>query len=105
MRIKPGISLIGISSQMCIALQIADPITREHGQELVITAGTEGDPHSKHSKHRLGQAIDIRTRNIPNTEAGGITKISLARHLQEALGDEYYVLMEIDHIHIQYNGL
>lgn len=71
----------------------------------VITSGNDSK-HEANSKHYSNTAIDLRGNNVSDT-----TLKSLARELQERLGEKYFVLAEIyphhpanDHIHIQFNG-
>ncbi len=85
-----------MSSQVVLALMIIKPILLEHGQELVVTSVSDGK-HSRNSKHYIGQAFDIRTWNLDDREEA-------TREIQDALGDEFYVKLETDHIHIQFNG-
>jgi len=70
-----------------------------NGYEVTITSGCEGN-HSDRSKHLTGKAIDFRIRDFPieNRITSWVTRI------QNRLGDEYAVLLEADHIHIQWNG-
>lgn len=106
MKIKKGVSLIGIQPQIAIALVIIDPILKMYGEQVVITEGTGGDPHMRSSKHRLGFAIDIRSKNIDDD---GVKNDILA-DIRNALGDEYYAQIsnqgkENECFHIQYNGI
>ena len=66
------------------------------GLVLTITSGTDGK-HMRGSKHYSGEALDIRTR--------GLTKSNVTRvlgTLSARLGREYDVVLEKDHIHIEY---
>ena len=99
MKIKAGVSLLGFQPEMVVALMIAAPILEAHGQECVITSGVEGEHSKKTSKHYVGFGLDLRTRDISNDEAG-----DAAFDIRKALGDEFYVAFEKNHIHISYNG-
>ena len=64
-----------------------------------ITSANDGD-HSEGSLHFDNRAFDIRIKNIIghiNSEAR-----LWARRMKSALGDEYDVLLERDHIHIEH---
>lgn len=62
-----------------------------------ITSGTDGT-HKRHSKHYKGLALDFRIRDYPGYSQRWTDRI------RRNLGDKYYVELEPDHIHIQYNG-
>ncbi len=61
MRLKDGVSINGIKPPIIAVLAPAALIWERHGQELVVTAGTDGK-HMKGSLHYVGLALDFRTR-------------------------------------------
>lgn len=61
-----------------------------------LTSGTEGK-HSPGSLHYVGLAIDIGLLNIPQN-----TRIIIRDSARDALGLEYDVVLESDHLHIEY---
>jgi len=75
-----------------------------HGENIILTAtkvipnpvvtSTTGDIHMVGSKHYEGNAVDFRLP--PNYR-------KVARDLQEALGNDYDVVLESDHIHVEYD--
>lgn len=65
---------------------------------FVITAGRDGK-HKIGSLHYAGRAIDIRSRDL-STDA---IKVSVLNDLKRVLGDEYDVLFEGDHYHVEYD--
>jgi len=99
MRHKTGISVRGIRPEILAARMVAAHIWKRYGQELVITSGSEGK-HSKGSSHYRGEAEDYRTRYFDPLSVQGI-----ADELQDALGDEYQVIVETTHIHVQWKPL
>ena len=57
------------------------------------------------SKHYEGNAFDFRTWT---TDTSGVQmpmkdKIKLGKGIQKALGSHYQVVVEVDHIHIEYD--
>ncbi len=60
-----------------------------------ITSGKDGK-HMKGSKHYIGAAIDIRTRDMKY-----VNKTTAA--IKNALGSDYDVIFEIDHIHLEFD--
>lgn len=98
MRLKPGAKLKGIKPEIVLALLIIEPLlTRKTGAALVITSGTDGK-HSAHSHHYTGNAVDIRTRDIEPA-----LRRSLAEEIHDALGDEFDVVLESDHLHVEFD--
>lgn len=65
-----------------------------------ITSATDSE-HMEGSLHYTNRAFDIRIRNI----IGGVKHEARlwAERMQVALGDDYDVLLEHDHIHVEYD--
>jgi hypothetical protein len=82
---------------MLLAVLVAERIYQRHLTDLVITSGSDGT-HGEKSKHYAGNAVDLRTKTLPGKEI----ERAVASELQEALGREYLVILETDHIHVQY---
>ena len=97
MRIKPGVRLLGLRTEMTIATQIVDGFYKSVGSELVITSATEGQ-HSRGSLHYVGLAIDARTNNIPLE----VDRAGFVEDIRIALQDDYDVIDEKDHLHIEF---
>lgn len=100
MKLKSGVRVGHVKPPIVLCFYIIEPVLELYGQELVVTSICDGK-HSKNSKHYLGYACDIRTWQL--TENGTIQEA--AKDIQNALGEEYYIAVESDHIHIQFNGL
>ena len=96
MNIKEGASLEGVQWQMFHAALVAEQVYKKFGAECVITAGTDGK-HMEGSLHYKGRALDLRTFNV----AGKELQVKVA--LQQALGKDYDVVIEKDHIHCEYD--
>lgn len=97
-KIKPGVTILGLVPQMTIAIMAADAIFERYGVDCVITSGNDGK-HSAKSKHYAGMAVDLRINNLPNPEADGK---AIAAELNEALGVDFDVIFEVDHIHCEF---
>lgn len=96
---KKDVRLTGIKVELLLAMGIADDLHVEQlGSQVFITSVRDGK-HSRNSKHYLGYAFDVRSRNMTEEEDYRFTETLAAR-----LGPEYYVESEDDHIHIQFNG-
>lgn len=99
MKIKAGVTLHGLTPQMTVALLAAYDAYSQYGTELVITSGNDGR-HSVTSKHYAGNAIDLRTRNLPRPQQDAV---EIADILNTSLGRDFDVLFEGDHIHVEYD--
>jgi len=67
------------------------------GREMIITSANDGK-HGRNSLHYKDRAIDIRTRDLPHEK---IT--ALAAALQMELGDDWDVVVEKTHIHVEFD--
>jgi len=94
MKIKEG-AKIHPSIAIAIATQIVQPILRKHGQELIITSMLDGK-HMANSLHYKGLAVDLRIWDLHH-------KDSCVSKMQTALGSEYDVVLESDHIHLEFD--
>ena len=94
MQLKSGVRIQGIQPEMILACLVVE----QHIPGFTMTSALDGQ-HSAKSKHKLGYAIDIRTHNLSPEEA-----VNATGGIKRALGSEFYVLLETDHIYIQFNG-
>lgn len=99
MKLKPGASVKGMQWYMFYAAIIVEPLFLAAGQDFVITSGTDGRHPDKKNIHGNGFAIDCRTRDIPSLDR--IT--ALADECRRTLPPAYDVVVEKDHIHIEYD--
>ena len=109
LQIKSGAKLIGINTQIVIALQITESLWKENWPNVpvTVTCGTDGK-HGQGSRHYFGNAVDIRTRDLPHNEDEETGNNSeAAKHarqlLGQRLGNEFDVVLESDHIHIEWD--
>jgi len=96
MKFKDGVKINGIKPELTIGIIIANSVYKDHNYDLVITSVTDGK-HSRTSLHYVGFAFDTRTRNVSKIDLPLIQK-----DLQEALADEFDVVLEKDHFHIEF---
>lgn len=94
---KPGVVLRGLDRRMWPVLRTAAAVWLGHGRALVITSGLDGK-HHKGSRHYVGLALDLRSRDM-----GAVERSLIARELRESLGDGCQVLVERDHIHVEHD--
>lgn len=99
MRFKTGVKIKDVKAEMLFAAMVADEIWREFGQPegVTITSVTDGK-HSKNSLHYEGLAIDLRTRYFNGAQKKRITEL-----LRQRLTDEFDVVLERTHIHVEHD--
>ena len=93
--IKKGVDLRGLAPQMAIAYTIACKVYGQYN--CVITSGSDSK-HGPNSLHYVGKALDLRTNNLPPQAVQ-----SIVDRLKEALGSQFDVVLESDHIHIEFD--
>lgn len=98
--LKPGVRLFGLRPELLFAIMVAKEVYTSEaiGGELVITSVMDGT-HSLGSKHYAGCAVDLRTSNLHSGSSGEIVR----KRISDALGGDFDVLFEGDHIHIEYD--
>lgn len=95
MRQKKRIEVQGMRPELLFALVVADTVYRENGRDLVVTSVTDGK-HSETSLHYSGCAADLRTNVFP--EGADL----VAKQIRDGLTNDYDVVLESDHIHLEY---
>ena len=98
MKLKSGVRILGIRPEIAFIMPAVQKVYDDHGTELVITSVTDGK-HSRGSLHYAGAALDLRTRDTSRETAKRITAA-----LKKALGDDFDVVLERDHIHMEYQA-
>ena len=92
---KSGVLFRGVKPELLLGLSVADGFYERNGQrEMVITSLADGT-HGVGSLHYVGYAADLRIWNIDDIEI-------FADGLSTELGSEFDVVLETDHIHIEY---
>jgi len=93
-------SVKGLKSEALIAWDIADQVYDANGiAECTLTCGTDSHEDKPNSLHNSGLAIDLRISNIPGDH---ILK-PIVKELTERLGDDYDVVLEPNHIHVEFD--
>jgi len=96
MQIKQTVIFQGISNELILGIIVINSVFSKHNVELVLTSVVDS-VHSKNSLHYSGNAVDIRTSNIPDSVVTNIFSELIA-----SLGPHFEVIMESDHIHVEY---
>lgn len=99
MKLKPGVKIKGIQPELVLGLMVANQVYEDNDLDLIVTSlMEEGNIHSPNSKHKVGLAADLRI----NTVASNFWS-TLLRQLKFALGKDFDVVLESDHIHIEFD--
>ena len=104
---KHGVKLQGMGPEIVMGALVADTVWKEHGRPegVTITSIVDGK-HSKRSLHyvgnskvnKFGNAIDLRTRYFNRDK-----QIEITADLKSKLTDEFDVVLEKDHIHLEFD--
>ena len=100
-RLKNGVSVKGIHPTANLIITIVNSVYASHGENCTVTSVTDG-VHSDGSLHYSGKAVDFRTRNLVGGYRGQLAK-EIAEEIREALGDDFDVVLEADHIHVEFD--
>ena len=96
--LKPGITIGKLKPQMVLACNIAAWCFIEESYHTTVTSGDDGK-HGIGSLHYDGEAIDLRINHIPSSD----TVARIVEKLKTNLGNNYDVVLESDHIHIEFD--
>jgi hypothetical protein len=97
MRVKDGVAFDGVKGPILRAMVLIEKIMEGTG-EYCITSVTDGK-HGPNSLHYKGLAMDLRTRHLRVPE-----KVDeIAKAIRGELGRNYDVVVEKDHIHIEFD--
>lgn len=95
--VKPGVVFWpGLDERVERDIEIIDRThMRTVGRAAYITSARDGK-HSQQSLHYAGRAIDLRTRDLTQQQ-----RWALQRALADALGEDYDVILEETHLHVE----
>lgn len=93
MQLKDDVRVQGLRPEMILAVMVAQEVWREQGLMLTLTSVIDSR-HSHVSAHYRGEAVDLRIWDLDAPKA--------TKALQDRLTKDYFVLLEKDHIHLEY---
>ena len=96
LRLKKGVRVTGLRPELLLAITVASSIYEENKYECVVTSLVD-QKHGYGSLHFQGSAVDLRIRHLEDDDVKLIVK-----ELSSALGVDYDVVLESDHIHLEY---
>jgi hypothetical protein len=99
MKIKDStVKISGICTELAIALLMANEVYQKYGHEMVITSIKDGK-HMDGSKHYIGAGADLRIKNFNRVP----TVMAVMDEIREKVGADFDVVLESDHIHIEFD--
>lgn len=98
-QLKTRVNPYGLHPRVKSAIVLcADIIDQTAGEECVVTSLCDG-VHGTDSYHYLLGAFDARTRHLTEEEQEGV-----AERLARKLGSEWDVVLESDHLHVEWDA-
>lgn len=94
MLIKAGVDISRLERKTRRSLCKVERVWSRYGCELVITSTYEGN-HKACSLHYANQAYDIRKCGVKTPQA--------VSEVRELLGEDFDIVIETDHVHIEYD--
>ena len=101
LRFKPSTRLRGAAPELVLGVFACERHYARHGFDLTVTSVTDGD-HKPGSLHHIGCAVDLRLPPI-NATTEPLVMQRFVSDLREVLGVEFDVVLEGDHIHVEYD--
>lgn len=104
LHIKKDVRIQGLRPEMMLGIYICDQVFALSNYDCVITSCTEESTvHGFASLHYSGCAIDLRTKHLAE-DADEIVEIAkvIVKLLKASLGASFDVVLEKDHIHVEY---
>ena len=109
-KIKNGVSVAGLAPEMLIADAVVAGVYHELGaRELVITSIRDGW-HRRGSRHHIGLAVDYRrwSLQVETTDSDGAPHVidhapEAARRIAHRLRGEFDVVLEDNHLHVEFD--
>jgi len=96
LKFKEGVQLTATKAVNKI-LYAGDMAFAAFNKDCVVTSGRDG-VHQVHSKHYTDEAVDMRRFHLEPDELDAVVKT-----LQGALGQDFDVVVEPTHIHLEYD--
>ena len=91
-----NVTLENCDTTVMEALCAAASVWKRYGVRYLTIASASEPAHPDTSPHFLGYAVNLLSRSLPNVFA-------MADDLRQLLDDDFDVLVNADHIHIEYN--
>lgn len=100
--LKANVDVKGLSNEIMLAIMVAYTWYQGEGLELVLTSISDGQ-HMPNSLHYKGNAVDIRLPGPTFLQSPESNSRRVVNSIRASLTDDYDVVLERDHIHIEYD--
>lgn len=94
--VKSGVDIRGICPELLFGIMVCDGVFSDLNQRFTITSVKDGQ-HMNKSLHCVGLAFDIRIFDLRKCHPSVVVL-----RLSEALGSQFQVVAEPDHIHVEF---
>jgi hypothetical protein len=98
--VKDTVRASGITPELVWGLQVARSVFEDHGVPMYVTSMRDSR-HMEKSLHYSGKAADLRLPSRYTTVANSDERV--VADLRRALGPEWDVVLEVDHIHFEFD--
>jgi len=96
LKLKRSVNPSQIKPELNLAIQVALSIWSRQGEPVLTITSVTDSQHGNTSLHYVGYAIDIRIRELHSKPE------DLADALRDSLVSDYDVILESNHIHVEY---
>jgi len=96
LKLKKGVNPSQIKPELNLAVTVALSIWSRQSEPVLIITSITDSQHGNASLHYIGYAIDIRIRELHSNPK------DLSDALRDSLVSDYDVILEKDHIHLEY---
>jgi len=91
------VPVYGLAPEMLHCLDTATAAFDDIGKDCIVTSARNGKHSATYSRHYSGLAVDLRRRHLT------LQEVEIIRSkLTEELGDDYTVILESTHFHVQF---
>jgi len=96
LKLKSSVNPSQIKPEVLLALQVALTIWDRQSEPVLTITSIADSKHGPASLHYVGYAVDIRIRELRSDPK------LLSDALRDSLVDDYDVILESNHIHLEY---
>ena len=95
---KEGVLMFNLQPQLVLGLLSIYSVFKDYGYDCTVTSLSDS-LHSVRSLHYSGYAVDLRIKHISSRA----DVVAIGFDLRKALGSNFDVVLEVDHIHVEYD--
>ena len=96
--LKESVDLAGVQPEIVHAIHVANDVYNLHGADCTVTS-VRDSVHRRGSLHYVGLACDLRIAPFMENAS---KLLEVVETIRTALGKQYDVVLESDHIHVEF---